>query len=46
MDAVNVFVYIDLDELVYIKNPPDFPVLRTVLRLNKALYGLKRSPLL
>ncbi|SRR6266566_5155401 len=46
MDAVNIFVHIDLDELVYMKNPPDFPTLKTVLRLNKALYSLRRSPLL
>ncbi len=46
IDVVNTFVYINLDELVYIKNPPGFPALRTVLKFNKALYGLKRSSLL
>ena len=46
IDVVNTFVYIDLDELVYIRNPPGFPALKTVLKLNKALYGFKRSPLL
>ncbi len=46
MDAVNMFIYINLDELVYMKNPPGFPALRTVFKLNKALYSLKRSPLL
>ncbi len=46
MDAVNVFIYIDLDELVYIKNPLDFPAPKTVLKFNNALYGLRRSPLL
>ena len=46
MDTVNIFVYIDLDELVYMKNPPGFPVLRTVFRLNKALYNFKKSLLL
>ena len=46
MDAVNAFVYTDLDELVYMKNPPGFPVPRTVLKFNKALYSFRRSPLL
>src|SRR6266566_4007293 len=46
IDAVNTFVYIDLDELVYIRNSSGFPAPRTVLRFNKALYSLKRSPLL
>ena len=46
INAVNVFVYTDLDELVYIKNPPGFPAPKTVLKLNKALYSLKRLPLL
>ncbi len=46
MDVVNTFVYIDLDELVYMKNPSGFPTLRTVFKLNKALYGFRRSPLL
>ncbi len=46
MDVVNVFVYIDLDELVYIRNPPGFPAPRTVFRLIKALYSFRRSSLL
>ncbi len=46
MDVVNIFVYINLDELVYIKNPSDFPVLRTVFKFNKVLYSFKRSLLL
>ena len=46
MDVVNAFVYIDLDKLVYMKYPPGFPALRMVLKFNKTLYGLKRSPLL
>ncbi len=46
MDVINAFVYIDLDKLVYIKNPPGFPAPETVFKLNKALYSLKRSSLL
>src|SRR6266566_331789 len=46
IDTVNTFVYTDLDELVYMKNPPDFPAPKTILKFNKALYNLKRSPLL
>jgi hypothetical protein len=46
MDAVNAFVHADLDELVYMRMPPGFTIPSHVLRLNKALYGLRRSPLL
>jgi len=46
MDAVNAFVYTDLDELVYIKNPPGFPALGMIFKLNKDLYNLRKSPLL
>ncbi len=46
MDVVNAFVYVDLDELVYMRNLLGFPVLRTVFKFNKVLYGFKRSPLL
>jgi len=46
-DTVNAFVHCDLDEVVYIKLPPGFNKGKTdkVLRLRKALYGLRRSPL-
>ena len=48
IDAVNAFVHCDLDEVVYMKLPPGFSEGKTdkVLRLRKALYGLRRSPLL
>jgi hypothetical protein len=48
IDAVNAFIYCDLDKVVYIKLPPGFNKGKTdkVLRLRKALYGLQRSPLL
>ncbi len=45
MDAVNAFVNCHLDEVVYMKQPPGFETGK-VLRLRKALYGLRRSPLL
>ena len=46
MDAVNAFVHCDLDEVVYMKMPPGYTKQGKVLRLQKALYGLRRSPLL
>jgi len=48
IDAVNAFVHCDLDEVVYMKLPPGFNKGKTdkVLRLRKALYGLRRSLLL
>ena len=46
LDAVNAFVHADLDETVFIKMPPGYGEQGKVLRLNKALYGLRRSPLL
>ena len=44
LDAVNAFVHADLDEVVYMTMPPGFSQPKKVLRLNKALYGLRRSP--
>ena len=46
MDAVNAFVHIEFNELVYIRLPPGYRQPNKVARLNKALYGLRRSPLL
>jgi hypothetical protein len=46
MDAINAFVNCDLDEVVYIRIPPGYHKPGKVLRLKKALYGLRRSPLL
>jgi hypothetical protein len=39
-------VHADIDETVYMRMPPGYGKLNTVVRLNKALYGLRRSPIL
>jgi reverse transcriptase-like protein/Pol polyprotein len=46
VDVVNAFVNCDIDELVFMKTPPGFEEQGKVCRLRKALYGLRRSPLL
>ena len=46
MDAVNAFVHCPLDETVFMKFPPGYEKPNKVIRLRKALYGLRRSPLL
>ncbi len=46
LDAVNAFVNCPLDEVVYMRLPPGYEKPGLVLRLKKALYGLRRSPLL
>ncbi|KAM4067467.1 reverse transcriptase (RNA-dependent DNA polymerase) [Hirsutella rhossiliensis] len=48
MDAINAFVNCPLEEeeVVFMKMPPGFERRGKVLRLRKALYGLRRSPLL
>jgi len=42
IDAVNTFIYYNLDEVIYIKLPAEFNKGKTdkVLRLRKALYRL------
>ncbi|KAM4063621.1 reverse transcriptase (RNA-dependent DNA polymerase) [Hirsutella rhossiliensis] len=46
MDAVNAFVNCPLEEeeIVFMRMPPGFQKPGKVLRLRKALYGLRRSP--
>lgn len=45
MDVVCAFLNGDIDEIVYMNKPDGFKSnLDTVLRLNKSLYGLKKSP--
>jgi len=46
LDAVNAFANSNLDELVYTEYPEGFEEYGRVLRLLRALYGLRRSPLL
>ena len=46
LDAVNAFVHADLDETLFMRMPPGYGENGKVLRLNKALYGLRRSSLL
>jgi hypothetical protein len=45
-DVVNAFVNADLLFEVYIKLPPSYQKGGVVLRLRKALYGLRQAPLL
>jgi hypothetical protein len=40
------FSYYPLDEVAYMKIPPGFEIENTVFRIKKALYRLRRSPLL
>jgi hypothetical protein len=46
LDALNAFVYADIDEMVYIWMPPGYGKPNKVVQLNKALYSLRRSPIL
>lgn len=45
-DAVNAFVNADIDETVFMRMPPGYQKSGEIYRLRKALYGLRRSPLL
>jgi hypothetical protein len=46
LDAVNAFPNSELDEKVYIELPDGFKASGKIGRLLRALYGLRRSPLL
>jgi len=45
-DAVNAFVHAPLDEEVFMRMPPGYRRPGRILKLNRALYGLRRSPYL
>jgi hypothetical protein len=45
-DVLNAFVNVDIDEEVYMQMPPGHREPGKVLQLNKALFGLRRSPIL
>jgi hypothetical protein len=45
-DAVNAFVHAKLDEEIYMEMPRGYQKPGIILKLQKALYGLRRSPLL
>ena len=45
-DAVNAFVHAKLDEKVFMKMPRGYSKRGVILKLNKALYGLRKSPIL
>ncbi|KAK1912922.1 hypothetical protein P3342_004858 [Pyrenophora teres f. teres] len=45
-DVTNAFVHATIDREVFMRMPRGYQKLGTVLRLNKALYGLRISPLL
>ncbi len=46
LDAINAFVHTDLDKTVFMRMPPENGKQSKVLKLNRALYDLRRSPLL
>ena len=45
-DAVNAFVHARLDEDIYMKMPPGQRRTRTILKLERALYSLRKSLIL
>ena len=46
LNAINAFVHANLDETVFMKMPPGYGKQSRVFKLNRALYGLRRSLLL
>jgi hypothetical protein len=46
LDAVNVFVHVELDETIYMKMSSEYEKQEKMLLLKKTLYELKRSSIL
>ena len=46
LDTLNAFVHANIDETVYMRMPPGYGKPNKVIRLDKALYGLRRFPIL
>ena len=44
LNAMNAFVYADLDKAVFMRMFPGYVQFGHFLKLNKALYGLRWSP--
>ena len=44
MDAINAFIDAPIKEDVYVQWPPGYKKRNTVLKLRRALYGLRVSP--
>ena len=46
LDTVNAFVHAELlDKTIFMQMPPGYLKQKKVLKLNKAFYGLQRSPI-
>ena len=45
-NAVNIFVHAKLDETVFMRMPDEHQRQGCILKLNKTLYGLQKSPIL
>jgi hypothetical protein len=45
-DAVNAFVHANIDQDIFMRMPPGYRRAGWIVKLQKALYGLRRSPLL
>ncbi len=45
LDVINAFVYLDLDETVFMRRATGYGEQSKVLKLNRALYGLRQFSL-
>lgn len=44
IDVKTNFFYRLIDQLIFVKLPPEYKILGKIYKLNKTLYGLKQSP--